>query len=250
MSTVRPLLPAMTQPPALRSSSADPTNAAFGALIKSAMDRGDGKLAAQLAELILLNSSLRIADPQRPPTALPRHIQAYRLASQGLTQPPSADWSSQAVGQGDEKMTHAAAQDAARAPSKRQNIDDIISKAAQKHKLSPHLVRAVVKAESDFDPGCVSHAGAMGLMQLMPETARDLKVSDPFDPQQNIEGGARYLAMMIERFSGNLKKALAAYNFGPSNVEAGRAWPAETRGYVSKVTRLLELYNSGFKARV
>ncbi len=250
MSSVRPLPPAITQPPAVRSPSPGASSASYGDLLKSAMARGNGRLAAQVVELMMLSSSLRIAGPQRPPTRLPQYIQAYQLAAQGLTRPPASGRFASLSSEAAEKMTPAPRQTAQNTLQQRQDIDRLITKAARRHKLSHHLVRAVVKAESDYDPACVSSAGAMGLMQLMPETARDLKVSDPFDPRQNIDGGVRYLAMMIDRFDGDLKKALAAYNFGPANVEAGRPWPAETRGYVSKVTRLMDLYSNGFQARV
>jgi soluble lytic murein transglycosylase-like protein len=123
----------------------------------------------------------------------------------------------------------------------------LIQNASRQHGVDPNLVRAVVTAESDFNPNCVSNAGAMGLMQLMPETAQDLGVSNPFDPAQNINGGTRYLAQMLERFDGDLAKALAAYNWGPSNVERGGRLPTETRNYLSKVTKLRQLYAQGFK---
>lgn len=131
----------------------------------------------------------------------------------------------------------------------RQEFDDMIVKASRKHGVDVNLVRAVVTAESDFDPNTLSRAGAMGLMQLMPETARDLGVSDPYDPAQNIDGGTRYLASMLKRFNGDLDKALAAYNWGPSNVERGGSLPSETRNYLKKVTRFKTLYAQGFRTQ-
>jgi soluble lytic murein transglycosylase-like protein len=131
----------------------------------------------------------------------------------------------------------------------RQEIDRIIQGAAARHGVDPHLVRAVVTAESDFNPRCVSSAGAKGLMQLMPDTAKDLGVSNPFDPAQNIEGGTRYLAQMLKRFDGDEKKALAAYNWGPSNVERSGNLPSETRTYLQRVSRYRGMYASGFSTK-
>jgi soluble lytic murein transglycosylase-like protein len=118
-------------------------------------------------------------------------------------------------------------------------IERSIQKAAARYGLSPDLIRGVIRAESNFQAGAVSSAGAQGLMQLMPETAGDLGVTKPFDIQQNIDGGSRYLRQMLDRFGGNLKLALAAYNAGPGAVEKyeGRVPYAETQEYVKRVLR-------------
>lgn len=118
-------------------------------------------------------------------------------------------------------------------------IESSIQKAAARYSLSPDLIRGVIRAESNFQAGAVSSAGAQGLMQLMPETAGDLGVTKPFDIQQNIDGGSRYLRQMLDRFGGNLKLALAAYNAGPGAVEKyeGRVPYAETQEYVKRVLR-------------
>jgi soluble lytic murein transglycosylase-like protein len=118
-------------------------------------------------------------------------------------------------------------------------IEGSIQKAAARYNLSPDLIRGVIRAESNFQPQAVSSAGARGLMQLMPETAGDLGVTKPFDIQQNIDGGSRYLRQMLDRFGGNLKLALAAYNAGPAAVEKyeGRVPYAETQEYVKRVLR-------------
>lgn len=111
-----------------------------------------------------------------------------------------------------------------------------ISAAAARHGLPAALVRAVVAVESGGEPRAVSPKGALGLMQLMPATARELGVSDPLDPWQNLEGGCRYLRQQLDRF-GDLRLALAAYNAGPEAVEMASGVPAitETREYVARI---------------
>jgi soluble lytic murein transglycosylase-like protein len=108
---------------------------------------------------------------------------------------------------------------------------------SRRQAVEPALVRAVIQAESDFDRRALSAKGAMGLMQLMPETARELGVSDPWDPDQNIDGGTRYLRQLLDRFGGDLAHALAGYNAGPSAVERYGGVPpyAETTAYVDRV---------------
>ena len=108
---------------------------------------------------------------------------------------------------------------------------------AQRAGLDPALLEAVAAAESDFDPAATSRAGAAGLMQLMPETAAALGVTDLYDPAQNVRGGATYLRDLLERFGGELPSAIAAYNAGPAAVERWHGPPpyAETRAYVARV---------------
>jgi hypothetical protein len=124
-------------------------------------------------------------------------------------------------------------------------IDRSIHYHARLQGLSPRLVQAVVQVESGYNPRALSHRGAMGLMQLMPETARDLAVADPWDPDENIRGGTTYLMQMLRRF-GDLEHSLAAYNAGPTTVEKHRGVPPfrETRDYVRKVLSLLRQGNA------
>jgi soluble lytic murein transglycosylase-like protein len=109
--------------------------------------------------------------------------------------------------------------------------------AAKKYDLSPLLIDAVARQESGYRTNAVSRVGALGVMQLMPATARMLGVRNPLDPHANIEGGARYLRGLLDRFDGNLAFALAAYNAGPARVERARGIPriAETQNYVTKI---------------
>ena len=117
-------------------------------------------------------------------------------------------------------------------------LHQMVQETAQKHDIDPALVSAVISTESNWNTSALSRKGAQGLMQLVPETAQKLGVFNAWDPQQNIDGGVRYLHMLLDRYNGDLRKALAAYNAGPSAVDRWGGVPnyPETRDYVRKVT--------------
>jgi soluble lytic murein transglycosylase-like protein len=221
-------------------------------MVSKAMQSANGVLLAQLAKIAMLQSgsnlgslapvstnqalSAALAGAAPPalspaPTASSQAISPAPAASPPLTNPAPA-------AAPEEKISLPS-------PGRRQDIDGLITSTAGRHGVDPHLVRAVITAESDFDPKSVSPVGAMGLMQLMPGTAQDLGVKNAFDPAQNIDGGTRYLAQLLRRFDGDEKKALAAYNWGPGNVERGGRMPEETRNYLQKVSRYKKLYAGG-----
>jgi soluble lytic murein transglycosylase len=125
----------------------------------------------------------------------------------------------------------------------------IIEQASQTFNLESSLIKAVIKAESGFDHEATSEKGAQGLMQLMPETADELAVEDPYNPEENIFGGARYLSSLMGRFNNNLQLALAAYNAGPERVESYNGVPpfTETKEFIKRVLNYLREYQSGNK---
>lgn len=123
-------------------------------------------------------------------------------------------------------------------------LSDQIARSAKAFDLDEALIKAVIKVESNYNPKAVSAKGAQGIMQLVPATAREMQVSDPFNAADNIRGGSRYLRMMLDQFGGNLELALAAYNAGPGNVRRYGGVPpfAETQNYILQVKKYLQFY--------
>ncbi|MEI7577885.1 MAG: lytic transglycosylase domain-containing protein [Armatimonadota bacterium] len=126
-------------------------------------------------------------------------------------------------------------------PGSKVQVQAMIERVAREQDIDPKIIRAVVEAESDYKINDVSRTGAKGLMQLMPDTAREMGVTNPFDPYENLTGGTKYLKQMIARYPGRLDLAFAAYNAGPGNVDKAKGIPdfAETRNYVDKITAKL-----------
>jgi soluble lytic murein transglycosylase-like protein len=134
----------------------------------------------------------------------------------------------------------APAADAGRTAMDTSDLKLLVQSISREHGVDPKLVDAMVRVESSYNPNAVSRRGAMGLMQLMPATAKRLDVDDPFDPEKNIRGGVREFARLVDRYSGNLQLALAAYNAGEGAVARYRGVPPynETRDYVSRIMTL------------
>ena len=136
------------------------------------------------------------------------------------------------------------------APAAPAIVNQAIEAAARRHGVDPNLVRAMVRVESNFNPHAVSRKGAMGLMQLMPSTAKSMHVGNAFDPNQNVDAGVRHFKSLLENYNGNLELSLAAYNAGSGAVDRNGGIPPyrETRDYVKKITELY--WNSAYKPKV
>lgn len=124
--------------------------------------------------------------------------------------------------------------------------DKDITRVSRRYDIDPHLIKAIIQTESDFNHRAVSKRGAQGLMQLMPETARELRVFNPFNPQENIDGGTRYFRQLLNTFGGDVQLSLAAYNAGPGQVRRANGIPpiAETVRYVKKVLKQYTIYKT------
>jgi membrane-bound lytic murein transglycosylase MltF len=126
---------------------------------------------------------------------------------------------------------------------KNEKLHSIVEEKAKKHDVDPNLVRAVIRVESNWAPGAVSHKGAVGIMQLMPNTANAMGVRNRYNPEENIDGGVKYLHYLLEKFNGNITLALAAYNAGPTRVEKNRGKSTNPKT-VSYVKRVMAYYYS------
>jgi len=135
-------------------------------------------------------------------------------------------------------------------PITEEDFYPIITVAAKQHEVDPSIVKAIIMAESSYNPKAVSNKGAKGLMQLMPVTARELGVKNSFDPVQNIDGGVRYFKMLLDRYKGNVKLALAAYNAGSGKVQEYNGIPPykATRIYIKKVLKYQKHYTMKAKS--
>jgi soluble lytic murein transglycosylase-like protein len=130
-------------------------------------------------------------------------------------------------------------------PNVNQRIDNAVSIASKKYGIDESLIKSIIKVESNFNPSCTSSAGAKGLMQLMPENCRDLKVGDPFNIEENIDGGTRHIKEYLDKYNGDVEMALMAYNGGPGrmsrrgvkSIEDIYKMPKETQNYVPKVMK-------------
>ncbi|MBF0295333.1 MAG: lytic transglycosylase domain-containing protein [Magnetococcales bacterium] len=122
------------------------------------------------------------------------------------------------------------------------SYDEIIQRASERYGVDADLIRSVIQVESSFNPKAVSPAGAQGMMQLMPGTAKELGVRDPFNAEENIMGGTLYLSRLLDRYDGDIRSALAAYNWGMGNLERqpASAMPGETRRYVSRIMGMVD----------
>lgn len=207
---------------------------------------GNGSGAARAAEILrleMMRSALTLDATSSPPPfdAGGMAIQLAGSAGQKIDTVSKSD-SFPVVGGADGVTTSQGGRSSSAAGrSSDPVIETAIGRASRRYGVDESLIRAVIQAESGFRSTAVSPVGARGLMQLMPATAAGLGVTDPFDPEQNIMAGTRFLKDLLTRYGGDLDKALAAYNWGPGNLDRGNGrLPRETRDYLAKVKKLYE----------
>jgi len=233
----------------LETATSTPSNAAapnvsFESYLTGNTAAGQQVTAATAAEILrlkMLDSALSLGDDK---ATSHRTSDVQGLLERFLAQMPkqalaagAAPASATAAPQVAEQAAAAAAAPIADGNDGDKSVDALVRKAARRYGVDGGLIKAVIKAESNFNPRAVSSAGAQGLMQLMPSTARGLGVTDSFDPEQNVMAGTRFLKDMLQRYGGNVDEALAAYNWGPGHVDKHGTdnLPRETRGYLVKV---------------
>ncbi len=222
-----------------KSSVEDFAETLAGMLGREGKPGGDAVSAAALASMIRLEMMRGILSSDDPDSKEPVTFAPSKIR---ISQPTASLVSQKYDLQSQESITDRKANEYQIAKP----LDEIIDNAAGINKVEPALIRAVIKAESSFDQQAVSRVGAEGLMQLMPETARDLGVQDSFDPEQNVAGGTRYLKQLLDKYDGNLDTALAAYNWGPGNVDrkGTSSLPKETTEYLARVKKYYDEYKA------
>ena len=222
------------------------TGLVFDELLAAGADAGSGApragarasaaAAAELMRLDMMRSafSLGDADGNGAPPAMGRAVEFMLKSFAENSREPAA---APASGAAAAESSPAPAVASGSLPEKSANwLDDVVNRASRRYGVEVGLIKAVIKAESNFNPKAVSPVGAQGLMQLMPATARDLGVTNSFDPEQNVMAGTKFLKDLLSRYGGNVDKALAAYNWGPGNVDRKpHLLPRETREYLVKV---------------
>jgi soluble lytic murein transglycosylase-like protein len=242
---------------ALMVSTIAATSLSLTAQLRASSESGDGIAATDDHGRTVYTNDFVTTKPSHPAEApeTPRHVLMYWSSKENRWKPvPPANTASmkaarsaaeevnEYVGRESRQSANAriVAANAHGATTNSVDIEAAIEEAAARHNVDPNLVRAVVKVESNFNPNAVSRKGAMGLMQLMPSTARQLNVKDPFDPQQNVDAGVRQLKRLLENYGGDIKLTLAAYNAGAGAVARSSGVPhyAETQNYVRRITNL------------
>jgi soluble lytic murein transglycosylase-like protein len=203
-------------------------------------------LAAEILRLEMMRSAVAIGEPisHQPNGTIGDTLKSYltgNVTASQKTDTPSADMTAPEENPPIKLNFLTPAPRASTSPT---SYDSIITSASRRFGVDEGLIKAVIRQESNFNPNAVSRAGAKGLMQLMPGTAAGLGVKDSFNPEQNIMAGTRFLRDMLDRYNGDLDSALAAYNWGPGNVDKNRGafLPRETREYLVKVKKYYTQY--------
>jgi soluble lytic murein transglycosylase-like protein len=232
---------------------------AFAGILNASVEKGNTPaeksekvaLAAEILRLELMRSAVSISSSGPEPAQAPigNTLNAFLTNCVGHCQKadtpaPESPLQEETVDPQIDIATILAADDSPAKAQSPTSFENIIKTASMRYGVEEGLIKAVIKMESNFNPTAVSRAGARGLMQLMPGTAAGLGVRDSFDPEQNIMAGTRFLRDMLDRYNGDVDQALAAYNWGPGNLDKSRGafLPRETREYLVKVKRYYAQY--------